>query len=185
MRALTFKSGEGTQGRAGMGRARREALARMCREATAWMWGVASMCWVRPAEGQLHIMIQWVVKSEQAVGTAMGALQDTTQLQTALRRAISDVYAGAGLGNQTNRTVSVSNVTAQVRDLSAPPAPPTVQTPLVLDTPAGASESSTVLVAAAGGMVLVAVAWIMTRRPRDGATGKMGHPMIRIRMTRL
>ncbi len=169
-----------------MGRARREAMARLVRSmvagaqgCTAWAWGMATMCLVRPVEGQVQVVLQWVVRTEQAVGQAVEALRDTEQLQRAL---------GDALGNATRQAVWVRNVTARMLDTSRKGGGGPTPTPTPI--PANASlESETVVLAAVGGLALVGVAWVMSRRPWvapvTGQGAALTAPVIKVRLHRL
>ena len=158
------------------------SVATGARACQAWAWGVATMCLVRPVEGQVQVVVQWVVRTEGAVANAMTALRDTAQLQRAL---------GDALANTTGQAVRVQNVTARMLDTSAKPGGGTAPSP----TPTGeAAETDTMMMAAVGGLALVGVAWVMSRRPwaapgaGGGGTGNAARagvaPVIRVRLRR-
>jgi hypothetical protein len=160
--------------------------------AGGWAWGVATMCLARPVEGQVHVVIQWVVRTERAVGEAMGAMQDTNRLQRLLQQAFSDAYPGSALGNLTNHTVGVRNVTVRMLDESkrAPAVAGATPIPTPTPTPTGAAqlETDTVVIAAIGGMTLVGVAWVLSRRPwavpKESAAPPLLAPVLRVRIRR-
>jgi len=179
-----------------MGRVRRKAVGRLVRGAVAqarslqaWACGVAMMCFVRPVEGQVHVVIQWVVRTEQAVGAAVGAMQDTERLQQALRRAFSEAYAGTPWANLTNHTVQLRNVTARMLDTSK--VAPSSGQPTPSPTPtSGLLETDTAVVAALGGLALVGVGWMMSRGAGKGAapaslgSRSLAPPVICVRLRR-
>jgi hypothetical protein len=137
------------------------------------------MCLVRPVEAHVHVVIQWVVRTEHAVGEAVGAMQNTERLQRALQQAFNAVGG-------TNQTVQVRNVTARILDASNKEPGTGAATPIPTS---GGLETETVMVAAIGGLALVGVAWVMSRRPWDtGPVPAMGQalqpPVIRVRLRR-
>ena len=110
------------------------------------------VCVVAPVtEGQVEVVVQWAVKSKEAVGAAVQAIQDTGRLQRALVQALSEA-------NMTNPDVRVRNVTGRMLDTRAPPAADT-------DTTSRWLETNTGMVAAIGGLTLVGMAWVMRSRP--------------------
>ena len=159
-----------------MGRARREAMVRLVRDAGRWAWGAMLMCLARPAEGSVRVMIEWVVRTQQAVGTAVGAIQGPEQLQSALRRAL-------------NRTVGVNNVTGRMLDLSKGVSTAAAGTPPPAAATSASLDTNTVMMATAGGAGLVVLAWVVSRNtpvktPLGQAMQAPVAPMIRVRLGR-
>lgn len=174
-----------------MGRAIQSLISCSSR-ANAWAWGMVTTCLVRPVEGQVHVVIQWVVRTERAVGEAVGAMQDTNRLQRLLQQAFSDAYPGSALGNLTNHTVGIRNVTVRMLDESkgAPPVAGVTPIPIPTPTPTGAAllETDTAVIAAIGGVTLVGVAWVLSRRPwampKESAAPPLLAPVLRVRIRR-
>lgn len=130
-------------------------------------------CLVRPANGQVRVVIEWVLNTGTAASAAVTAMSNRTQFQSVLHETLVAAYRAVGVGNLTNSSLvlDVGNVSATVYDLYTTPAPA-----------ANAEDTGArlwwifALSAVAGLAAAVAVAWWMLNR-----SGRRG-PVLMVRI---